>query len=188
MENKDGKSEKAENSTVLNQTELLDFGDKIELLSGLLDYYASRATSFASLFIAAFFGVVALSAIIRVIDMKNWGMLCYALSFIPYFAFIALTWTTWKRFQYWKDIADKIERDGLRHPIQYQNFLKTIKVFETNLYDYIDSKYLKADKGFWRRNTVNKLGKIFFITIIFLTLTVYWNFFFELFKLVGLLN
>jgi hypothetical protein len=153
-------------------TEKLNAGDKIELMSGLLDYYASRATSFASLFIAAVFGVVALSTIIKGIGVSNYSLFCYAFSFIPYFAFIGLTWITWQRFQYWKNIADRIERNGLRKPEIHKTFLKTVKVGKTNLYDYMYSKYLEAEENPWRKHTVNRLGTIFSVTIIFLTLIV----------------
>jgi len=181
------KSEKAGNSELITETEKLATGDKIELLSGLLDYYASRATSFASLFIAAFFGVVALSAIIKSIRLDNFGFWCYVISFFPYIFFIGLTWITWQRFQYWKDVADRIEIDGLRDFEPSKTFLKTVIVKKTNenLYDFLHSQYLEADKKCLRRHTVNRLGTVFSVTIILLTCVVYWDFFFELFRLVG---
>lgn len=183
----DVKSESARRKKTYPAEKPLSSGDKIELLSGLLDYYASRATSFASLFIAALFGLVAVATIIKGIRLDNYGIFGYGLSFIPYFAFVGLTWTTWQRFQYWKDISDKIERDGLRWPKKHKDFLKTIPVFKTNLYDYIDEKFQAADSEFWRSHTINRLGAIFAVSMIFLTLIVYWDFFLELLRILAIL-
>ena len=94
----------------------------VEALSGLLDFYSDRATSFASLMIASIFGVVTLAAIIQTIGNNP---IIKGLSLFPYIAFCYAGYYSWKRFISWAIRADKIERHCLRLP--NSSYLKKVQ-------------------------------------------------------------
>ena len=58
----------------------------VDVLSALLDFYADRASSFASLFVASIFGLVTLSAIIQNYAKGNFWW--YMIGGIPYILFV----------------------------------------------------------------------------------------------------
>ena len=66
-----------------------------EIVGALLDFNNSRATSFASLFVASIFGIITLSAIMRSFENSLW---LYLFSSLPYFAFVIAAAYTLRRF------------------------------------------------------------------------------------------
>lgn len=137
--------------------------DKVDILVALSEYYSSRTTQSASLFVAAVFGLITYSAIVQsVCDSNIW---LYFISLFPYVAFTAATWLTWKRFKYWQDIANEIEI--------------ILRVKDQTINDFIEQRYDLYNKG--------RIGRIldFFVrhmkftlimVFIFLTIVAYHNF------------
>jgi hypothetical protein len=92
----------------------------IDVLAGLLDYYNSRATSFANLLIAVIFGTVTLAAIIQSIA-KGFEASSYdqipliAIGFV-YFLFVGAGYYTFKTYAFYAGKADKLKTLGLEEP------------------------------------------------------------------------
>lgn len=98
-----------------------DLNDDIGVLSSLLEFYNSRTTSFANLFVASIFGIVTLSAIIITIDSSFdannfWSNTKELISLIPYVAFVFAGYFTFNKYSYYADIAEKIKSYGLEMP------------------------------------------------------------------------
>jgi hypothetical protein len=88
-----------------------------DLLAGLLDYYNSRAVSFASLLVASIFGLVTLSAIIQVtfkenIQLTNNVIFSFIISVILYGLFSGAGLYMLKSYSYYTSMADKVKVHG----------------------------------------------------------------------------
>ncbi len=160
-----------------------------EVLTSLLDFYNSRTTSFANLFLASIFGVVALSAIVGVIPVNLttnniWANKHALISIIPYVFFVFMGYYTFDRYRNYADIAEKIKSNAFEYP-NYTNLNKS-KVSLTNkqkqmetigLADFIHKKGRRQNRLFkWLRQRGSDLFVVFFfIALITLGFVVYWN-------------
>jgi hypothetical protein len=105
-----------------------------QMMSGLLDYYNSRCTSFASLVVASIFGLVTLSAIIQTMFSANFSILSTSnyiliiLSLILFLLFSASTMYTLQNYFYYATLSDKIKTFGLENP--FFSELRKIQFFE----------------------------------------------------------
>jgi len=151
---------------------------RVDVLSALLDFYADRATGFASLFVASIFGLVTLAAIIQ--NYLGNSPCWYFISGVPYFAFVLSGYYTWGRFRYWAGIASNLEF-GLRK--QYKSEIEKIQCLEEskkiNLHDYIQEKHREQKNGYIKRMldlNRDSFTVLYCILVIGLTLITYWDF------------
>lgn len=175
------KIEKAlETSPYLKKTEDTNKSEEIGILSGLLDFYSDRATSFASLFVASIFGIVTLAAIIENFGQNYWQ---YSLSLIPYIGFLVAGYFTWSRFEHYAGIASTIESVCLR---LYNHFtLEKLIVWadskkgdtcEISFPSYLRLKTRGQEKH-WVKKYLFSNFKYFAILLIgVLSIVVYWEF------------
>ena len=133
-----GEADYAKIEQYLNQKKLLSRIEidekKVELLSASLDFFGSRATSFASLFVASIFGIVTLSAIIQGLNSESLiDLLILHLSMIPFAFFAVAGWYTLQKYFHYGDIAERIRYWGLTFPY-YKDLreIKEIKYTTTN--------------------------------------------------------
>jgi hypothetical protein len=158
--------------------------DTVSVLSALLDFYADRASGFASLFVASIFGLVTLSAIIQSFNDSNpWW---YALAGVPYFAFVISGYYTWNRFRYWAGIAHSIQCFGLLIP--HKSIIEKIKCYkevegkteETDLYSFITNEGEKQKDEFIKKEILDRgyhsFTFLYLILVVFLTIIIYWRF------------
>lgn len=175
------KIEKAlENSPYLEKTEDTNKSEEIGILSGLLDFYSDRATSFASLFVASIFGIVTLAAIIENFGQNYWQ---YGLSLIPYIGFLVAGSYTWSRFEHYAGIASTIEGICLRW-YNHSKLEKLVVWAETKKGDTSEMKFpsylAQKTRGQEKRRIKKYLFsnfKYFAILLIgALSIVVYWEF------------
>lgn len=150
-----------------NDTKQLPEADvPVEVLSALLDFYADRASGFASLFVASIFGLVTLSAIIQ--NYSGNILYWYVVAGVPYFAFVLSGYYIWDRFRYYAGIAHNIEQYGLRN--RYRSEIEKITCIEERYYEQKKRRIKKLlDLG------SHSFTVLYFVLILFLTIIVYWD-------------
>lgn len=159
-----------------------------DLLSGLLDFYNTRTTSFISLFVASIFGIVTLSAIIKSIvaefaaNPNGFNYLPVILTVIPYVIFAFAGYYTLKSYSFYADIAEKIKSCGLEIPY-YPDLNKIVVPTKVNglhrelgLVDSMLKKEGQYSKSALKR-FLNRFsfGPLFFVAMASLTIVVYWQ-------------
>lgn len=147
-----------------------------EIVGALLDFNNSRATSFASLFVASIFGIITLASITRTLGGDLW---LYFFSLFPYFAFIIAAAYTLKRFFFYADIAEKLQYNGLQLPNKFKlEKLKLWKNEEDSIVEMDFPEYI-GKGGMRSRKFLDKLPHVFetsyVIVIFFLSIVVYWT-------------
>lgn len=159
-----------------------------ELLSGLLDYYNSRAASFASLFVASVFGIITLSAIIQVAFSKFVyssfiDIIQVAISIILYLSISTGAYYTLKCYSYYTSLADTVKNAGLQSPNFYvlnkimtpstENG-KTTSVGLIQTITKVDKTHCKTPiKRIMKDNQNIKL--IFVFSLLLLATFIYWD-------------
>jgi hypothetical protein len=158
-----------------------------DLLAGLLDYYNSRAVSFASLLVASIFGLVTLSAIIQITfgnaTLEISLLIPLIMSLLLYLLFSVAGLYMLKSYSYYTALADKVKVQGLETP--YFKDLKNItfpddKGLSTSLIDTFYSEQKKHSLSFPKRyiqKYVNtwKFKLLFGVALTFLAVIIYWH-------------
>jgi hypothetical protein len=158
-----------------------------EALSAILDFYNSRATSFVSLFVAAVFGLVSISAISQIIwtnlpiDTGYWALFC-ASSFI-FVTFVAAGHYTLTTYFQYADIASKV-KGAIQFP--FYDDLNKIKISvpvnnvhkKVGLSDFLCKKEteisLQEPRHFIHNNS--QFFKIIYVAVMVLLFTVvHWQ-------------
>lgn len=155
-----------------------------DLLAGLLDYYNSRAVSFASLSVALIFGLVTLTAIIQQyfheVQVSTSLLPPIIISIILYLLFSFAGGYLLNCYSYYTGMADKVNSEGIIRA--YFKDLKniTIKIDDswTSLVDIIHKEQRRHSNS-WPKSTLKEhswLFKLLFgILIILLGLFSYWE-------------
>ena len=163
------------------QKELLLDKDVTGAMSALLGFYGDRATSFSSLFVAAIFGTVTLSAIIQNIKI---GPIAIAFSIIPFVFFVGAGFYTLQKYFSYVDIAEKIKSYGLEVP--YYQQLRDFHVTEWSdikgtyttdgLSNYLARKSRKISENPIRKQILDKrhaLISMYVVAMIIIGIIVY---------------
>ena len=159
-----------------------------QMMSGLLDYYNSRSTSFASLVLASIFGLVTLSAIIQSMLTSSFpqgatfqfsnNLIPVGLSLILYILFSFAGFYTIKRYSHYAGIADEIKAAGLEQPF----FTELVKIKpctdngSNSLIEYIEI-INKKDANSWEKRLMHRslfFPAVFVISLFVLGVIVYW--------------
>ena len=158
------------------------------LLSGILDYYNSRATSFASLFVASVFGLVTLSAIIQQTFNPTYMIstasdsLQVAISFSLYLLFSGAGLYTLRAYLFYTGETDRVKSTGIDIP--YMNELERVWGVGAEKKIYNESSLRESIRKSGRKygNSLLKIKKnpifiFLYVTIIILmAFFIYWQF------------
>jgi hypothetical protein len=156
-----------------------------DLLAGLLDYYNSRAVSFASLLVASVFGLITLSAIIQIVFWDQNNLTKYyplAISIVLYLLFSGSALYMLKCYSYYTRISDLIKTEAINKA--YFSDLKKLRVWDddkkkdSNLAEIMASVEKTHGKSF-PKGIIQKwkysFGLIFSVAVVLLALFIYWQ-------------
>ncbi len=155
-----------------------------DLLAGLLDYYNSRAVSFASLLVASIFGLITLSAIIQAITFKeNFALsglqVPIGISVFLYVLFSGAGLYMLQGYSYYTSMADKIKSEALQRPYFYDLKRLTIWDESNKRYTNLVETFCKAEREHGKsfpKNIVQHssiLKIIFIVSLALLALFLY---------------
>jgi len=145
--------------------------------SALLDFYADRATSFASLFVASIFGVVALLAVIQAVQYTRMldCVILIPVSLVSYGAFAYAGHYTFHRFTFYGNIAHLLEQYGLRKNAELEKVEFEKKGVKLNLDNYLEETARRENESFFRKQIVFRW--LYWGLIAFLGALVYYPIF-----------
>lgn len=157
-----------------------------EMVSGLLDYYNSRSTSFASLAVASVFGLVTLASIIqntfdRTLVLSS-DIAPLVISFIVFLGFASACLYTIQTYFHYAVISDKIKRHALERPyiseltkIRWKDYDRDNKFNETNLFETIADLGKQHEKLRFLTKKKYVLLFLFSLISVLLLLFIYWS-------------
>jgi hypothetical protein len=162
-----------------------------QMMVGLLDYYNSRSTSFASLVVASIFGLVTLSAIIqsefsKILDLSissSSDIGPIVISNILFILFAGAGYYTIKSYFFYAVISDKIKSYALETP--YYSQLERTKWWEFKEGKFSETSLLFAIKSLTRKHGNTPIKKwmqksyamsgSFILSIVLLWVFIYWS-------------
>lgn len=150
-----------------------------EEVSSLLEFYNSRATSFANLFVASVFGIVTLSAIVVSLSIGEFWRSIF--SMIPFWLFVIAGAYTLYRYYFYAGIAEGIKTQGFLYTNTRTSRIngESKRCFRNaGLTGYVERKR-RSKNGDFLRNRITKipLTWIYGFAIAALFVFVYWNLF-----------
>jgi hypothetical protein len=162
----------------------------IDVLVGLLDYYNSRATSFANLVIAVIFGTVTLAAIIQLIangfEASSYEQIPLLVIGLLYGVFVWAGYYTFKTYTFYAGKADKLKTLGLEEPYVEDLSKLTYPDQKGNKYSNVPESFREIDnkqshsafKEFLQKSYYFETA--YFGSLLTLAVIVYWSAIFRL--------
>jgi hypothetical protein len=155
----------------------------VSTLAVLLDFYNSRATSFASLFVASIFGIVALSIMAQSIIISRWfDLIPLGFSVVLYILFALAGAYTFKRYSFYGNVAGYIKTSL---SVQFYEELTKPKVStiingkyrELSLVNFITKREQEESNFFIGILLHQKEAfiRLYILSIILLGIIVYWH-------------